>query len=525
MQQLTGTDTGFLQQEQGNVFLHVAGLAIYDPSTAPGGKVRFKDILKFVLGRIRLEAAKAYRRQLVTVPLSLDRPYWIENSDIDVEFHVRHIALPQPGDWRQLMIQVARIHSRPLDRSRPLWEAYVIEGLDRIPGLPKGSFAVFSKIHHAVIDGQAGAAMLKTMHAQTPAIGREARVAAPARVEHKPQDAQLLALAVVNNVLRMKNLAALTLEGAGNIGRMAMAGVSKLREAKPESEGDAPGAGLKRPGTRFNTPISASRVVEAVDFPVDGLKRIATKVDGATLNDVFLALVGGAMRKYLESKHELPATSLNAMVPISVRDSTKADQGGNQVSLTVMDLRTEIADPLERLATVHRGASRAKRTSAALGKHLIKGFLDESPVVISNWVTRNVVTRMMNMTVSNVRGPDVPLYLAGAKLVRNYPVSAIADYLGLNVTAFSYNGVFSVCAVADRAMMPDPAFFADCLRESYRELEKARSAGTVSRASARRSGAGAGARGKATAGAGAGSVTARRPRKRQRGDASALRGT
>lgn len=476
VEQLSGTDAGFLEQEQGNVFLHVAGLAIYDPSTAPGGKVRFKDILKFFQNRIRLDAAKAYRRQLVTVPLSLDRPYWIESSAIDIEFHVRHIALPHPGDWRQLMIQVARIHSRPLDRSRPLWEAYVIEGLDKIPGLPKGSFAVFSKIHHAVIDGQAGAAMLKTMHSLTPAIRRERRPPPPVRAERKPEDAQLLALAVINNVSRLKNLAGLALEGAGNVGRMAVAGVARMRETGVDTEGaaDAPGAGLKRPVTRFNAPVSASRVIEAVDFPVDGLKRIAAKVDGATLNDVFLALVGGAMRRYLGDKKELPATSLNAMVPISVRDSTRQDQPGNQVSLTVMDLRTEIAEPLERLATVHRGATRAKRTTDAIGKNLIKGFIDESPVVISNWLTRNVVTRMMNMTVSNVRGPDIPLYLAGAKLVRNYPVSAIADNLGLNVTAFSYNGVFSICAVADRAMMPDPAFFAECLRESYRALEKAR---------------------------------------------------
>jgi WS/DGAT/MGAT family acyltransferase len=473
MQQLNGTDAGFLEQEKGNVYLHVAGLAIYDPSTAPG-KVRFKDILRFFQSRIALDAATPYRRQLVSVPLSLDRPYWIEADDFDIEFHVRHIALPQPGDWRQLMIQVARIHARPLDRSHPLWEAYVIEGLDRIPGLPKGSFAIFTKIHHAVIDGQLGAAMLKTMHSLTPAVRRERVRAATSRAERVPRDAELVALAVVNSASRLKHLAALAAEGAGNLGRMAMDIAAKLGEDKAAGEGtaDAPGAGVKRPVTRFNAPISASRVIEAVDFPLDGLKRIAAKLEGATLNDVYLAVVGGAMRRYLEAKGELPATTLNAMVPISLRE--RADQPGNQISLTVMDLRTEIADALERLAVVHRGAARRKQTTSALGKHLIKGLLDESPVVVSNWVTRNVVTRMFNMTVSNVRGPDVPLYLAGARLVRNYPVSAIADYVGLNVTAFSYNGVFSVCAVADRAMMPDPAFFADCLRESYGELQKAR---------------------------------------------------
>ena len=141
MKQLSGADSMFLQFEHGNNFMHVASLAIYDPSTAPGGGVRFKDILRFFSARI--EQFPQFRRRLVTVPLSLDRPYWIEDPTFDVEFHVRHIALPHPGDWRQLCIQVARLHSRPLDRSRPLWEAYVIEGLHNIPGVPKGSFALY----------------------------------------------------------------------------------------------------------------------------------------------------------------------------------------------------------------------------------------------------------------------------------------------------------------------------------------------------------------------------------------------
>ena len=136
MRQLSGLDYAFLQLERGNNYMHVAGLGIYDPSTAPGGKVRFKDILRFFSARI--EHVPHFRRRLVTVPWMLDRPWWVEDADLDVEFHVRHIALPQPGDWRQLCIQVARLHSRPLDRSKPLWEAYVIEGLHNVPGVPPG---------------------------------------------------------------------------------------------------------------------------------------------------------------------------------------------------------------------------------------------------------------------------------------------------------------------------------------------------------------------------------------------------
>ena len=166
MKQLSGMDNMFLRMERGNQYMHVAGLGIYDPSTAPGGFVRFKDILQFF--ESRLDASPVFRRRLVTVPFSLDRPYWIEDEHVDVEFHVRHIALPEPGDWRQLCIQVARIHSRPLDRSKPLWEAYVIEGLDNIPGLPKGSFAFYIKFHHAAIDGESGTEVLKAIHSFAP---------------------------------------------------------------------------------------------------------------------------------------------------------------------------------------------------------------------------------------------------------------------------------------------------------------------------------------------------------------------
>jgi WS/DGAT/MGAT family acyltransferase len=175
-------DNMFLHLEHGNQYMHVAGLGIYDPSTAPGGFVRFKDILKFF--ESRLDTAPVFRRRLVTVPLDLDRPYWIEDPDVDVEYHVRHIALPHPGDWRQLCIQVARIHSRPLDRSKPLWEAYVIEGLDNIPGIPRGSFAFYIKFHHAAIDGEGGTEVMQAIHsfavAEEPEAGeRGASIASP----------------------------------------------------------------------------------------------------------------------------------------------------------------------------------------------------------------------------------------------------------------------------------------------------------------------------------------------------------
>jgi len=167
VQQLSGADNVSLFAERRNVYNHVGTLVVYDVTTAPGGKVRFKDILRHFDERLPLHPV--FRQRLATVPLGLDRPYWVTAADLDVEYHIRHIALPRPGDWRQLMIQVARLHSRPLDRAHPLWEAYVIEGLDNIPKLPPGAFAIFLKIHHAVVDGMAAIHLLRELHTSTPA--------------------------------------------------------------------------------------------------------------------------------------------------------------------------------------------------------------------------------------------------------------------------------------------------------------------------------------------------------------------
>ena len=197
MQQLSGLDSSFLYLETGSTPMHIGSLSIYDQSTAPGGRVTFKEILSFFSER--LHKARAFRQRLVRVPLSLDHPYWIEDPDFDLEFHVRHIALPAPGDWRQLCIQAARLHARPLDRNKPLWEAYVIEGLDNVEGVPKGSFALVTKIHHAAIDGVSGAEISAAIHD----LSAEADVEPPARAwqpERFPTGLELLSKSAVRSV-------------------------------------------------------------------------------------------------------------------------------------------------------------------------------------------------------------------------------------------------------------------------------------------------------------------------------------
>ena len=470
MKQLSGLDNVFLQLERGNQHMHVAGLAIYDPSTAPEGRVRFKDVLRFF--EARLDASPIFRRRLVELPIAADRPYWVEDAVIDVEFHVRHIALPQPGDWRQLCIQVARIHSRPLDRSKPLWEAYVIEGLDNIAGLPRGSFALYVKFHHSALDGEAGTEIIKAIHSLSADGDGETRVAATRAGDRNPSAVELWSRAVANNLGRLPLLSRLAVESAGRIARL---GRSTLPSQPGEGRAPADLKGLVRraPVTRFSGRVSAHRVVESVGLPLSAMRAVRTAVEGATLNDVFLATVGGALNLYLASKNELPAQSMTAMVPMTLRGANKGEDTGNQIGLAVMRLHTEIADALSRLRAIRAEAGKVKALNEDLGKDLAKQVFEVMPTFAATALTRNLMVPQMNVVVSNVRGPDVPLYMAGARLFSFSPISIAIDGLGLNVTAFSYHGTMWVCAVACREMLPDPAFFAECMRRSFQALTDA----------------------------------------------------
>ncbi|NJD32858.1 MAG: wax ester/triacylglycerol synthase family O-acyltransferase [Gammaproteobacteria bacterium] len=481
MKQLSGADSMFLQFENGNNFMHVASLAIYDPSTAPGGGVRFKDILKFFTSR--LGDFPQFRRRLVNVPLSVDRPYWIEDPSFDVEFHVRHIALPHPGDWRQLCIQVARIHSRPLDRSKPLWEAYVIEGLHNIPGVPKGSFALYTKMHHAIIDGESGTELLKAMHSIVPepvdfdALGEQQTFHA----DREPTTIELYSRAIMHNVERVPGLAKFTLGtarrlaglGADAVTKLAGEGfgLSKLRSLLSGDLGSL--MSIMPPQTRFSGDVSKHRVFEAVGLPLAEFKEIRKHVPDVTINDMFLCIVGGTLRKYLASKRELPDASMAAMVPMTLRGAEKGGDVGNQVGFTVMSVHTDVEDPVERLLAIRDGAQTSKRVTDAIGKELARDLLEFVPNLVSQTLTRYVKPPRIGLIVSNVRGPDVPLYMAGARLVNYAPISIATDGMGLNVTGFSYAGTMWICSVSCRDMLPDPAFFTTCMREAFEDLKKA----------------------------------------------------
>ena len=464
MKQLSGADALYLTLEkQGNQRAHVASLAIYDPSTAPGGKVRFKGVLDFFTQRAMV--SPVFRRRLVHVPLGLDRPYWIEEGEIDVEYHVRHIALPHPGDWRQLMIHVARLHARPLDLTKPAWEAYVIEGLDNIPGVPPGAFALYLKLHHSAIDGQAGALLTGAMHTTTPATPPISK--APVTLaDREPTATELVARMVGNRVADARVVAG----AVPGLARMALAEAEK-RFTNPANKPirKADGTSKRAPHTRFGGKLSPHRVIDAMPISFADLAAIRAAIPGATINDVFLSISAGALRRYLDTHGELPATSLNAMMPVSLRTANQGADAGNQTSMAMVPIYSHIATAGERLAQIAgRSSSSKQQASSGMTTEVLK-LMQLLPAPLVEKISRQTLMSTINFTVSNVRGTEQELYLAGARLNIFIPINMLLDGLGLSITGFSYHGQMWISFIADRAMLPDPAFFAQCFRESMDE--------------------------------------------------------
>ncbi|MBW2422679.1 MAG: wax ester/triacylglycerol synthase family O-acyltransferase [Deltaproteobacteria bacterium] len=472
MEQLSGMDATFLNMETARAPLHISSLSIYDQSSAPGGLVTFKGILANVERRLPL--ARCFRQRVVFPPLGLDHPYWIEDPDFDLEFHVRHIALPKPGDWRQLCIQVARIHARPLDLAKPLWEMYVIEGLDEVEDLPPGSFAIMSKIHHAAIDGVSGMEIVSAIHDLEPD-------AEPPRVEDRwvaeaePSFLEMAVRTSINSIRQPVRFARVL----GEVAPPALRALWERREVEEDDEEETRRA--KVPRTRFNGRVSPHRVFDAKTFSLADVKQIRKAVQGATVNDVVLATCGGALRRYLDHHHELPRESLAAFAPISVRSEDQAGTAGNQVSGMLASMHTDEGEPIERLRKVHHSTIESKEMTRAIGARSMTDVTHFMPGMLAGisgrLVARTGLMSRMNpiahAVVSNVPGPQVPLYFTGARMVAGFGMGLPLDGMGLFHAVMSYNGSITISVTSCRTLLPDPAFYAECLEESFRELREA----------------------------------------------------
>ena len=465
MRQMGGQDASFVYNEAPRMPMHIAGLAIYDPSTA-NGTVTFKGILDHI--RARMPLVPTYRERMVRVPFDFDHPWWVVDPEFDLEFHVRHIALPHPGDWRQLCIQAARLHARELDLDRPLWEMYVIEGLDHVEGVPPGSFAVLTKTHHAAIDGVSGVELTSIIndfepHA-VPPTGPE-----PPAPEQVPSPYELMVRAGINNAAQTQRFAEFMQRAMPAMPTLPTAGQPQMSQPTPA------------PRTRFSGTVSPHRVVENRSFDLGEVRRIKSAVDGATINDAVLAVVAGALRRYLESKNELPTDPLLVMAPISIRSEGEKGTLGNRVSAMTLPIPTNEADPLARLRTVHTTTQATKEMASAVPAKTLADFNQFVPWAQMGLAARtaaslklaDTVAPTINTVVTNVPGPQVPLYMAGAKLIKQFGMGPVTDGMGIMHPVLSYNGEIAISVTACREMMPDPAFYAECIQASFDELSEA----------------------------------------------------
>ncbi|MCB1695539.1 MAG: wax ester/triacylglycerol synthase family O-acyltransferase [Halioglobus sp.] len=469
MQQLSGQDAMFIHSELPGLPQHIGGISIYDQSTAPGGNVRFKQILAMLEARVHL--SPIFRRKLVTVPLGLGQPYWADDPDFDLEYHVRHIALPKPGDWRQLCILAARLHATPLSRDKPLWEIYIIEGLDAVEGLPKNCFAMLMKVHHAAMDGATGAQFNSVLHDLTP---KRAKVApAPPRVVETPSPLRMLGKAYLD-----------AWKKPGQVYRMARSVLPSYRRIRKGYQEHAFEPQNDVPKTRFQGKISPHRVVDACKFDFAEIRAIKNAVPGATINDVMLAIVSGGLRKYLDSKGETPASSLVTGCPIDVRSAEERSAGGNMVGFMNVALCSDVDDPRGRLQAIQQKTTQAKAYAQALGPRIALDITDLIPGSILAVAVRTAAATglaesavMFNTIVTNVPGAMDQLYLCGAAQIDAVSLGPLLPNVGLFHIVYSSvqnkKGTVTLSITACRAMMPDPAFYIDCLKAAFEELKDA----------------------------------------------------
>ena len=457
-ERLSVLDASFLYLERGGVHMHVAGLVILDPKTRPGGVLRADDLAKLIQDRIHL--VPRFRQKAVFPPLGLGRPVWVDDEDFDVEFHLRRAALPAPGGKKELADFVQRVHSRPLDRSKPLWEMYFIEGLE------DGYVAILSKSHHAMIDGISGIDIATVMFDVTPEpreIGRE-----PWTPQPEPEPREILVDAVRDQITHPFTSLADTFgrvvrapQEAWEQARTVLGGIGEIL-----AKGQAPQG-------PFNAHIGPNRRFSMAEVPVADAKAVKNEL-GGTVNDVVLAAVAGSLRKLLEHRGQKPKGSLRAMVPVSTRDDSKRMALGNQVSMFFAELPVGIADPAKRLKKITAVTKELKSSHQAIAATRLINTAQWTPPTLHGLAARLVARqRFANLIVSNVPGPQVPLYLYGAQLVVAYPVMPLGPTLGLSVAVTSLSGTMGFGFTGDWDAVPDIDVLPEGLLESMAELKKA----------------------------------------------------
>ncbi|MFZ4756875.1 MAG: WS/DGAT/MGAT family O-acyltransferase [Burkholderiaceae bacterium] len=480
MTHLSLLDGAFLHLESPEMPMHVGSLALFEAPSPDAGP--WLDAVK-ALVQSRMHLAPVFTRKLALMPFDLANPVWIRDDDIDIDYHIRHTVLPRPGTLAQLEALCARLHSSLLDRSRPLWEFYVIEGLQ------DGRIGFYSKVHHAAVDGQAAVAMANSVFDLTPEPRRVKPPRAPRTHRYQLGMAELLGAAIENQMTQLVRFAKLLppLAGAA-LGTARSAVVARVGRGLRAATPSAVGTRFKlAPVTPFNVSITNQRAFASASLPLQDVKSIGKALD-ASINDVVLWLCATALREYLKEGRELPARTLVAFVPVSLR-SEGDTRSNNQVSATLIDLATQIADPMKRLDAI-RAATGVMKAEMGTFRDLLP---TDFPSLGSPWLLSGLASlygrsrmahrlRVANVAISNVPGPQVPLYFAGARMVGMYPLSIVAHGMALNITVQSYMGQLCFGLIACRRAVPDVHALTDQLHaamQALRQLAEAKVAAKV----------------------------------------------
>jgi diacylglycerol O-acyltransferase / wax synthase len=483
MERLSGLDASFLYLETPSLHMHVSMVGVFDPSTVPGGYSFEK--MRDQIGT-RLAPLPVFRRRLVEVPLRLGHPYWVDDGCADLEYHIHRAALPTPGGPDELARFVGDLSGHQLDRSRPLWELHIVEGLDG------GRVGLVAKFHHSTIDGVSAAELLAQLFdlvpdAATPEamevaagggeVPGQELVPAMSGLESEPEPdtvpsgVKLVARALGTTVTAPFGMARL----AWRTGRSVL-NVGRVRRT-PQAKGALP---LTTPRTSLNTAITPHRKVAFASVTLDDVKELKTALD-ATVNDVVLAICTGALRSYLQERGELPEDPLVATVPVSTHPSPGDRRGTNQLSAMFVSLPCGVSDPKERVEIIRAGTKGAKKEHSALGADVLIDWAEHAVANVFAPAAK-AYTRLRladrhrpihSLLISNVPGPDFPLYLGGAELVSAYPLGPVMDGAGLNVTVMSYRGVLNWGLIACAETVPGLASIADAIPEALDELRSA----------------------------------------------------
>ncbi|MCX7619777.1 MAG: wax ester/triacylglycerol synthase family O-acyltransferase [Acidimicrobiales bacterium] len=461
MRRTSGVDAAFLYGETPSWHMHVSAVMIADPSTAPHG---FDvDRLKQLTER-RLHLAPQFRWRLVEVPFGLDRPVWVEDPDFDIERHIRRIGLPPPGGPEQLGNLIGDLVSLKLDRSKPLWEFWVIDGLegDRV--------AILAKIHHAIIDGVSGselASVLMDLEPDPPPVGPPTE---ERPVDVVPTPVELLVRGMANTLATPWRAAKLVNQSV----RQGLTFLGFQRQAAP------PPAPFQAPRTSFNADLTPHRRFAYTSVPLDQVRAIK-RTFNVKVNDVVLALCAGALRRYLLAGGELPSQPLIAQVPVSLRTDNDKHEVGTKVGAMFASLATDVEDPVLRLLAIHQSTQNAKEMRQALAADKIMGLTEAAPPSLIALAARMYTAAqlesrtppVMNLIISNVPGPSFPIYCAGAKLEAIYPMGPLLYGTGVNVTVFSYLDKIDFGFMMCRELIRDGWYLAEGVPLALEELAKA----------------------------------------------------